>query len=140
MCAIAMECERRSAEIEIRLEANEMAPREARKFVRRHLEKLGLPGLVDDATVVVSELVTNAITAAPDTTIFVALLPESGRVVLEVWDMAPQRPVVQSPDGLATSGRGLRVVQELSMTYGCNQKGRWKVVWALLGDESAQLR
>jgi anti-sigma regulatory factor (Ser/Thr protein kinase) len=139
MCTTAMECERRSADIEVRLAANEMAPREARKFVRRHLEKRH-PALVDDALVVVSELVTNAITAAPDTPIFVALLPESGRVVLEVWDMSPQPPIVRSSDALATSGRGLRVVQELSVTFGCYQKGRWKVVWARLGDERTQIR
>jgi hypothetical protein len=133
MCVTAQECERPVRELEIRLDPNEMAPGKARRFIRDHFERLGYPRFADDAVVVVSELVTNAIAAAPWAPVFVALLPASGRVVLEVWDMSPYRPVLREADSLATGGRGLRVVAELSVTFGCNQKGPWKSVWALFG-------
>jgi hypothetical protein len=133
MCATAQECERPVRELEIRLDPDETAPRKARRFVRDHFERLGYPRFADDATVVVSELVTNAIAAAPRAPVFVALLPTSGRVVLEVWDLSPYRPVLRDPEPMATGGRGLRVVAELSVTFGCNQKGAWKSVWALFG-------
>jgi len=47
-------------------------------------------------------------------------------------DLTPDRPVLREPGVLDTNGRGLRVVKELSLTYGCDQRDRWKVVWALL--------
>jgi hypothetical protein len=59
--------------------------------------------------------------------------PVSGQVILEVWDLSPKTPVLRPPDIMATEGRGLRIVEELSVNFGCNRKGRWKVVWALLG-------
>ncbi|HEY7487523.1 MAG TPA: ATP-binding protein, partial [Streptosporangiaceae bacterium] len=114
-------------------EADNGAPREARRFVREHLEKLGHDRAIDDAELVVSELVTNSVAAAPGTVVFVALLPVSGQVILEVWDLSPKTPVLRPPDIMATEGRGLRIVEELSVNFGCNRKGRWKVVWALLG-------
>jgi serine/threonine-protein kinase RsbW len=141
MSPSALEYDRPSRELAIRLDADDRAPGHARRFVRHNLEELGYPKTVDDAVVVVSELVTNAAAAAPYTPIFVALLPSSGRVLLEVWDMSPDRPVMRSPDTMATAGRGLHVVEELSVTYGCNQcrSGAWKVVWALLdGENNAQ--
>jgi hypothetical protein len=46
--------------------------------------------------------------------------------------LSPKRPVPREPDVLDTNGRGLGVVKELSLSYGCDHRGRWKVVWALL--------
>ncbi|HEU5158481.1 MAG TPA: ATP-binding protein [Streptosporangiaceae bacterium] len=132
MCTTALGHDRPATDIEIRLEADDLAPRKARAFVRHHVERLGYPRCVDDAAVVVSELVTNAVAAAPGTPIFVALPPSSGRLVIEVWDLSPERPVPREPGALDTHGRGLGVVQGLSLTYGCDHRGRWKVVWALL--------
>jgi anti-sigma regulatory factor (Ser/Thr protein kinase) len=132
MGATALGHDRPATDIEIRLEANELAPRKARAFVRHHVNRLGYPRCVDDAAVVVSELVTNAIAAAPWGPIFVALPPSSGRLVIECWDLSPDRPVPREPDVLDTHGRGLAVVKGLSLSYGCDPRGRWKVVWALL--------
>jgi anti-sigma regulatory factor (Ser/Thr protein kinase) len=132
MCATALECERPATDMEIRLDPDKRAPGEARRFVRVHLEKLGYPKIVDDAVIVVSELVTNAMAAAPYTPIFVALRLTHGRPLLEVWDMSPDPPVLRKADETSIGGRGLRIVQELSVTFGWNQKGRWKVVWSLL--------
>ena len=77
MCTTELGHDRPSTEIEIRLVADELAPGKARRFVRHHIERLGHPRCVDDAAVVVSELVTNANAAAPWGPIFVAL-PRSG--------------------------------------------------------------
>jgi anti-sigma regulatory factor (Ser/Thr protein kinase) len=132
MCTTALGHDRPSTDIEIRLEADELAPGRARRFVRRHVERLGYPRCVDDAAVVVSELVTNAVAATPLEPIFVALPPSSGRLVIECWDLSPECPVPREPDDLDTHGRGLGVVKGLSLSYGCDHRGRWKVVWALL--------
>jgi anti-sigma regulatory factor (Ser/Thr protein kinase) len=132
MCTTATGHDRASTEIEIRLTADELAPGKARRFVRHHVERLGYPRCVDDAAVVVSELVTNAVAAAPWGPVFVALPPASGRLVIEVWDMSAVRPVPREPGVLDTHGRGLGVVKGLSLSYGCDHRGRWKVVWALL--------
>lgn len=114
MGTTALGPDRPSTDIEIQLEANELAPREARRFIRHHVERLGYPRCVDDAAVVVSELVTNAVAAAPGTPIFVALPPSSGRLLIEIWDLSPERPVPREPDVLDTHGRGLGVVKGLS--------------------------
>jgi hypothetical protein len=47
-------------ECEIRLEPSMRAPREARRFVSHHLCDFGYLKLVDNAGIIVAELVTNA--------------------------------------------------------------------------------
>lgn len=134
MCTTAVEPDRPATDIEIRLEADEHAPGKARAFIREHVERLGHPRCVDDAAVVVSELVTNAVDFAPWGPVFVALPPAGGRLLIEVWDLSPEPPVLREPepDVLDTEGRGLHLVKELSLSYGFDQRGGWKVVWALL--------
>jgi hypothetical protein len=94
MCTTALGPDRPSTDIEIRLDADALAPGKARRFVRHQVERLGWPRCVDDAALVVSELVTNAVAAAPSGPIFVALPPSSGRPVIEVWECATRRSVI----------------------------------------------
>lgn len=76
---------------------------------------------------VVSELVTHAVAAAPWAPVYVALLPDSGRIVLEVWDKSPRHPVKKSPDYMAENGRGLHIVEKLSSPAAPTKRaaGRW---------------
>jgi hypothetical protein len=51
---------RPAMDIEVKLEPTELAPSAARRFVARELEGLGYLQLMDDARLMVSELVTNS--------------------------------------------------------------------------------
>jgi anti-sigma regulatory factor (Ser/Thr protein kinase) len=101
------------------------------------LAEWGLGDLADDAALVISELMTNAVRAS-------AALPARPPVLLhltagqrslrvEVHDSSPSEPVLCAPDPGAEHGRGLAVVAALSARYGSQRTGRCrKVVWAEL--------
>jgi anti-sigma regulatory factor (Ser/Thr protein kinase) len=120
-------------DIEVRLESSLRAPGEARRFVARELEALGYPGLVEDARVVVSELVTNSVANASGKPVWVDIRRAGKYVVLEVWDCSPEPPVAQEPDFLAEGGRGMHLVDGLGVRFGYDIFCCGKVVWVLLG-------
>jgi hypothetical protein len=89
----------------------------ARDFTRQILLSWGLLCLVEDTSVIVSELVTNAVR----------------QMVCAVTDPGAGAPVLASPDMSAEAGRGLHVVQALSAAWGWTRLGaRRKAVWATL--------
>ncbi|GGK45428.1 SpoIIE family protein phosphatase [Streptomyces flaveus] len=139
------------------LPGNPLAPGAARRFVRTALAEwteLALPGvefitdrLVNDAVVVVSELVTNAVVHAGtdvdlQTRIEAAEITEdagggpAGVLVIEVADHHPARVV--RDDGVERSsdtleyGRGLRLVSALAESWGITYRTGTKMVWARL--------
>lgn len=120
-------------DIEVRLEPTPRAAGFARRFVARELEALGFGGLVDDARLIVSELVTNAVTNVPGRPVWVDLRRAGRLVALEVWDCSPLPPVFRDPDFLAEGGRGLHVVEELGTKFGYDTFCCGKVVWVLMG-------
>jgi serine phosphatase RsbU (regulator of sigma subunit)/anti-sigma regulatory factor (Ser/Thr protein kinase) len=96
--------------------------------------------LTDDALVVVSELVTNAVVHA-GTDVDVACRLENTDdeptgLVVEVSDHHPSRAVrddgAERPYGLPEYGRGLRLVSTLSTAWGITYRTGSKTVWALL--------
>jgi anti-sigma regulatory factor (Ser/Thr protein kinase) len=115
-----------------------LACRGAREFTGQILRGWGLPVLAEDAAVIVSELVTNALLhgcargAAADQ-VELLMWRRAGQMVCAVTDPGSQAPVLASPEPLAEAGRGLQVVQALSVTWGWTRLGgRRKVVWAAL--------
>ncbi|MFE9764387.1 SpoIIE family protein phosphatase [Streptomyces sp. NPDC005808] len=128
-----------------------LAPGAARDFVRAALAEwaeLAPHGagmiddrLTDDAVVVVSELVTNAVVHA-GTDVELACGLEStdegspGRLVIEVSDHHAARPIhddsVERPYGTPEYGRGLRLVSALSDAWGITYRTGIKTVWARL--------
>jgi len=115
-----------------------LACRSAREFTGQTLRGWGLPVLAEDAAVIVSELVTNALLhgcargAAADQ-VELLVWRRAGQMVCAVTDPGPQPPVLVSAAPLAEAGRGLQVVQALSVTWGWTRLGgRRKVVWAAL--------
>lgn len=101
------------------------------------LREWDLRHLADDAEVIVSELITNAVDASvvlPDRPpIVLRLLAYEKYLVIEVWDSSPldlePREVVTDAD----CGRGLTVVAALSTRWGRERTSfRHKVVWAEL--------
>lgn len=103
----------------------------ARRFVVDTLHSWGLDQLADAASMVVSELVTNAIIHA-ESDFDVSLSSHGDAVRLSVRDHSPAIPVVRNPGPTAISGRGLRMVAALARQWGTEAIGDGKVVWAEL--------
>jgi serine phosphatase RsbU (regulator of sigma subunit)/anti-sigma regulatory factor (Ser/Thr protein kinase) len=111
---------------------------EARRFARRTLEGWGADELVDTVSLVVSELMTNAVVHA-GTTVRLALGLQGHDVRIEVEDGNPGRtlPVVPArPSDAAEHGRGLVITTSLASAWGVEYTASTKRVWALCGSES----
>ncbi len=103
----------------------------ARHFVRARLTAVGADAeLVEDAELVTSELVTNAVMHA-GTPVHVAVVVDDAGVTLEVHDRnaAPPRLGAAASPG-ARAGRGLGLVDALSSDWGFARGRGGKVVWA----------
>jgi anti-sigma regulatory factor (Ser/Thr protein kinase) len=118
-----------------------LAARAAREFTGQILRGWGLLVLADDAAVIVSELVTNAlmhggsaVNGAAREDVELILWHRSARVVCAVTDPGTGAPVLVQPDPFGEAGRGLHVVQALSATWGWTRLGdSRKAVWAAMG-------
>jgi anti-sigma regulatory factor (Ser/Thr protein kinase) len=111
-------------------------PGRARHFARENIDNvLGhdprASEVVDAATLVVSELVTNAMRAGSSRT-ELDVKVHQGWVEVSVWDDAPGRPIPVRPSIHDERGRGLRVVDSLSDEWGTSPSGGGKRVWASL--------
>jgi hypothetical protein len=112
-------------------------PRVARELVAQHLRTRGTTSLLDDARLVTSELVTNAVRHAlerPSDRILLRLLPGAGSLWIGVIDPSPKCPRLDTPTPLADSGRGLcRIVDALTNeNWGYELLPYGKIVWAQL--------
>lgn len=136
------------------LPGNLLAPAAARRFVTAALDEwtgLGLPAAVgfserlsDDAAMIVSELVTNAVVHAGTAVELLFRLEEAtedeeAALVLEVSDHHPARTVrgdhAHSSEGVgepADYGRGLDIVAALAERWGITYRTGTKTVWARL--------
>ena len=103
----------------------------ARCFVADTLNSWGLTTLIEDGSMVISELVTNAIIHA-GSDFAVSVSSDGDAVRLSVRDHSPAMPVMCTPLPVAISGRGLRVIAALTRRWGTDLVGDGKVVWAEL--------
>ncbi|MEY2417334.1 MAG: hypothetical protein QOG90_14 [Actinomycetota bacterium] len=109
-----------------------MELRAARRFVADKLTGWGLADLVDDATLIVSELTSNVLAHA-GTPFTVTLLRVGDGVHISVTDESPSQARLTHPDPSEPTGRGLRVVNALATEWGQTPLDSGKRVWALLG-------
>jgi anti-sigma regulatory factor (Ser/Thr protein kinase) len=104
----------------------------ARHWLVRHLS--GRTPLIDDAALLVTEVVTNAVIHARTTVdLHVELRPASVRV--EVADASPVLPVAKRYPTDASTGRGLSLLASLSSAWGVTSTPQGKVVWFELTDD-----
>ncbi|AYC41336.1 hypothetical protein DWG14_05622 [Streptomyces griseorubiginosus] len=124
-----------------------LTPGAARALLRATLSEwaeLALPGTEfltprqsDDAVVVVSELVTNAVVhAGTEVELDGRLEAHTGALVIEVLDHHPSRAPrdgdTETPYGIPEYGRGLRLVAALAESWGITYRTGAKTVWARL--------
>jgi anti-sigma regulatory factor (Ser/Thr protein kinase) len=104
----------------------------ARELTDATISAWTLSTLVPDAKLIVDELFTNALQAAPHADLVLCVSHDGTAVQLGVWDPSPLLPVAKHPDPSGTSGRGLTIVTALADTCGCFLVGTppGKVVWA----------
>jgi anti-sigma regulatory factor (Ser/Thr protein kinase) len=111
-----------------------------RLWTRNLLFEWRLPDLTESAELIVSELMTNALTASRPETQFHDLTPitlrlraNSQRLLIEVWDRSPDDPSSKVAAGDTEHGRGLMIVDALAHRWGHYREAAYrKVVWAEL--------
>jgi serine/threonine-protein kinase RsbW len=112
-----------------------------RAEVVSHLNDVGLDReVVDEAELVVAELVGNAVRHAsplPDGAVRAHWQIRDGVVEIEVTDGGGStRPTPQRPPWHAVSGRGLRIVRSLAHEWGVVRTDPGHTVWASVGGPS----
>lgn len=109
----------------------------------RHLVRAVLDGhrgvLLDDAVLVVDELVSNAVRHGHGPrTCRLALIDEGRGLRIEVTDAGSGEPHLRTPD--ETGGRGLLLVDKLANAWGVRWFPRYKTAWAEIAVRSREVR
>jgi anti-sigma regulatory factor (Ser/Thr protein kinase) len=119
----------KTAMVTHQLPAHPRSAREARQATKASLHSWGLEQFADDAALLVTELMSNAVRHAHSSVeVAISLLP--GAVRVEVSDSDPGSTVARvaaSED--AESGRGLEILQSLASRWGMSAHPRGKTVW-----------
>ena len=100
----------------------------ARRFVDRALERWSCGDVLDVVSLLVSELVANAVLHA-GSQVEVTVQLKAGTVRIEVLDEGEDLPHLREAADHATSGRGLAMVEALSLAWGADQRDGGKAVW-----------
>ncbi|HET7416885.1 MAG TPA: ATP-binding protein [Solirubrobacterales bacterium] len=108
----------------------------ARAFAGSTISQWELDQLRDDATLITSELVSNAVLHARTAMRLTLRSDGLGFLRIELFDENPRIPVVAPPLEGATSGRGLGLVASLATAWGTSSEREGKTVWAELGDRN----
>ena len=114
---------------------------DVRRALVSELRALGVDAIVvDEAEIVISELVANAVRHAkplPDGTIRVKWTVRPGVVEIEVTDGGgPTTPHPAPHSVWSAGGRGLRIVGSLAHEWGVREDRSGSTVWASMGGPS----
>lgn len=126
-----------ASSVRLELPATADDPGSARRFVTDQLKTWGYPNLTDDAALLTSELVTNAVIHGGEPyAVEVVDLHDGILVTVEDASHSPL-PAARRQDADAESGRGLAIVEALATAWGTSavpDDGR--VVWFRLTPRS----
>jgi anti-sigma regulatory factor (Ser/Thr protein kinase) len=104
----------------------------ARRFVEESVRKWQVEPLLDDALLVISELVTNAVTHA-DSSFRIRLSLTPARLRIDVLDNGAGTPEPLPYSQTEEDGRGLYMVDAVTSAWGLDDvPGEGKLVWAEL--------
>jgi DNA-binding NarL/FixJ family response regulator len=114
------------------LDEDPTSPRRARRFLRNHCVRWGCEAVLDQAELVVSELVTNAVSHGHSgCELRIGLTEDTLRIA--VTDRGDGTPDVLATTGRDEHGRGLVLVSAVAAAWGVDTTpGDGKVVWAHL--------
>lgn len=103
-----------------------------RLHARSVLHEWRLGHVAQDATILVSELLTNSVKAScgQGTPVRLRLLTDRRQLIIEAWDRNPRPPQQRRADYAEESGRGLNVIAAIAIRWGYYRSGNWKAVWA----------
>jgi anti-sigma regulatory factor (Ser/Thr protein kinase) len=123
---------------ELQLPPDYTAAARARRFVRATLESWSLDEVIDDAELLTSELVTNAVLHARSSA-RVEIEYDGGPVRVSVCDSSPSPPRVRDYGPQAVTGRGMVLVDRIAHRWGVEHGDGGKCVWFEVspGDELA---
>jgi len=113
------------------LQAARGTPTRARDLVTEACLRWDLPDLVPAASVITTELVTNAVQHAGGCS-YLTLSLDARFLRVSVRDSSDAPPVPRQPAPLAPNGRGLLIVDSLATGWGYVPYPPGKVVWASL--------
>ena len=99
----------------------------SRRYVRDVLRGHPLAN-IDAIELMVSELATNSVKHA-HSDFKVSINDSGGEIRVEVRDTGRGQPVLRFPAPTEPSGRGLRIVEALSLAWGTADSPRGKTVW-----------
>jgi anti-sigma regulatory factor (Ser/Thr protein kinase) len=103
----------------------------ARFYARAAQGHYNLGGNTGDIEVVTSELVGNAVRHAGGFAVSLILIRAEGLLMVVVGDLSPDPPVKRPLDGNAADGRGLHIVEALSVRWGWLPQHPGKAVYAV---------
>ena len=107
---------------------------EARQHIVTTLNDWGCDGLVETARLLTSELVTNAVLHAR-TEMTLAIEQTDEGVRISVTDESPVPPSLRHHSATATTGRGLRLLDQLANEWSVDDDNGGKTVWFTLADD-----
>jgi anti-sigma regulatory factor (Ser/Thr protein kinase) len=143
-------------EVRARLVADPVSVPAARRIVRDALTAWGVEQLVDDASLCVSELTSNAALHSASACFDLVLddRPGAVRICVDDQGMVPAAAVVQrrrtpaeeldddlsALEALTSTGRGLMIVSAIASDWGVEETSAGKRVWAELAYDDAAAR
>ena len=102
---------------------------DGRRFVAQQLSRWRVPAQVsDEATLLTSELVANAVRHAPPP-LCLEITVGTTTIRIEVHDSDPVAPVLTRPDFTSRGGRGVWLVDTIASRWGYRLEPPGKVVW-----------
>jgi anti-sigma regulatory factor (Ser/Thr protein kinase) len=105
--------------------------RTGRRFLAQTLIRFGWDDRVDDASLMLSELLANVALHAR-TACSVLVSANEGLLRVEVEDGSPILPRIQHFSIDTTTGRGLRLVERLAKSWGVERTAAGKAIWFCL--------
>jgi serine phosphatase RsbU (regulator of sigma subunit)/anti-sigma regulatory factor (Ser/Thr protein kinase) len=114
--------------------------RGARQEVKALMHDWSNPEQLDAAALLVSELVTNVLVHTDEDAVLTARLlgtPGHRRLRVDVGDRNDNMPHSRTPGELASSGRGLLLIQQLADAWGVDPHGDGKSIWFELCESPA---
>lgn len=111
------------------------APSYARRYVRRQLRTRGLDRFIDDAALIVSELIANAVEASTSDQVSIEIGTIGNQVLIRVGNDGHGIPEPVKAGALDGSGYGLLIVSALSVRWGYVREDTEQAltVWVLIG-------